>query len=145
MDVYLARTDRGLAAYDDESKAVLRKIKIGDIVRVSISRLRNAQFHRRFMNMVRFVYNSCGHWVSVDDLLMDLKFRVGHVDRHQVIDFRTGEKLAEIITPKSIAFHAMGQDDFQHFVDRCITVICEQMVPGLEDHVLREEVLRAVA
>jgi hypothetical protein len=81
----------------------------------------------------------------VDDLLVELKFRAGLVDRQRVIDKGTGEVLAEIIKPRSISFAAMSDDEFRAFVDRCIKIICEDMVPGLDDAVLRDEVLRAVA
>lgn len=144
-DLYLKRTAHGLAAFDDSSKDTLRKIKLGEMVRVKLNRLRNPQFHRKFWAMMNFVYASCGHWQTTEDLVLDLKFRIGHVDKKQVIDYNTGEVLAEILTPKSIAFHAMDESQFQEFVERCIQEICATMVPGLEDDVLRQEVLHAIA
>ena len=143
--VYLIRTIHGLAANDDTARDYLRRVKLGDVVKAEIVRPRSVKYHRRFFGMLNTVWQACGDWHTVDELLTELKFRAGLVDRQKVIDRTTGEVLAEIIKPQSISFAAMSDDEFRAFVDRCIKIICEEMVPGLDDHVLREEVLRAVA
>jgi len=143
--VYLRRSALGLVADDDDARNALRKLKLGDVVRAEIVKPRSVRYHRRFFGMLNTVWQACGDWKSVDELLVELKFRTGLVDRQKVIDRQTGEELAEIITPQSIAFHAMSEDDFREFVERAIRVICDEMVPGLDDSVLREEVLRSVA
>jgi hypothetical protein len=143
--VYLTRTATGLVAHDDEARDALRKLKIGQVVRADIIRPRNVQYHRRFFGMLNVVWQCCGDWKDSEELLRELKFRAGLVDKQKVIDRATGEVLAEIVTPRSIAFHNMDEDEFRAFVETAIRVICEEMVPGLESSVLREEVLRAVA
>lgn len=145
MEIWLHRTIHGLAAQDDAARAYLRKLKLGDVVKCEVIRPRSVKYHRRFFGMLNTVWQACGDWQTVDDLLVELKFRAGLVDRQRVIDKATGEVLAEIIKPRSISFAAMSDDEFREFVDRCIKIICETMVPGLDDAVLRDEVLRAVA
>lgn len=145
MEIWLHRTIHGLAAQDDAARAYLRKLKLGDVVRCDVIRPRSVKYHRRFFGMLNTVWQACGDWQTVDELLVELKFRAGLVDRQRVVDKATGEVLAEIIKPRSISFAAMSDDEFREFVDRCIKIICEEMVPGLDDAVLREEVLRSVA
>lgn len=144
MDIWLHRTIHGFAAHDDAAREYLRKVKLGDVVKCEIIRPRSVKYHRRFFGMLNTVWQACGDWQTVDELLTELKFRAGLVDKQRVIDKATGEVLAEIIKPRSISFAAMSDDEFREFVDRCIAIICTEMVIGLDDHVLREEVLRAV-
>ena len=143
-EVYLRRTATGLVAYDDEAVVALRRFKIDAIVRAELVLPRNLRNHRRFFAMLNVVWQACGDWPDVAALLKELKFRTGLVDTQRVVDHKTGEVLAEIITPQSIAFHNMGEEEFQAFTERAIEVICRDMVPGLESDTLREEVLRAL-
>lgn len=144
MEIWLHRTIHGFAAHDDAAREYLRKVKLGDVVKCEIIRPRSVRYHRRFFGMLNTVWQACGDWQTVDELLVELKFRAGLVNKQRVIDKATGEVLAEIIKPRSISFAAMSDDEFREFVDRCIKIICTEMVIGLDDHVLREEVLRAV-
>ena len=144
-DVYLRRSLRGFEPEDEAAREALRKIPQGAVVLAEVRRPRNVKFHRMFFGLLQTVWQACGDWQSVDELLVELKFRVGHVDRQRVIDRKTGEVLAEIVLPRSIAFANLGEDEFHEFYERCVRVICEEMVVGLDDAVLREEVLRRVA
>lgn len=144
MELWLNRTATGLTPADDAGREYLRKIKLGSMVKAGVVKPRSLPFHRRFFAMLRVVYQSCGDWASERELLNELKFRTGYVDKQKIVDRETGEVMAEIVTPQSIAFHEMDDEEFRTFTDKCINVICTQMVPGLEDDVLREEILRAV-
>lgn len=141
-EIYLRRTLAGLAATDEAGVEALRKIKQGDIVRCEVSRPRNVQFHRRYFALLNTVWATCGDWPDVEALLRELKFRVGLVDVQRVVDRKTGEVLAELQIPGSISFASMSEDQFREFYNRCVDVVCRDMVPGLDDAVLREEILR---
>lgn len=140
MRLYLTRTMHGLAAADDTAREYLRKVKQGATVTAEIVKPRSVAFRRRFFAMLGVVYATCGDWNSPEELLTELKFRVGLVDKQLITDRKTGEVLAEIVKPQSISFAAMNEDEFREFVERCIKVICETMVPGLDDAVLREKI-----
>lgn len=144
-DLYLRRTIRGFEPEDEAAHEALRRIPQGAVVAAEVRRPRNVKFHRMFFGLLQVVWQTCGDWQTVEQLLVELKFRVGHVDRQRVVDKSTGEVLAEIVLPRSIAFANLGEDEFHEFYERCVRVICEEMVPGLDDSVLREEVLRRVA
>jgi Protein of unknown function (DUF1367) len=144
-DVYLRRTLSGFAPADEAATEALRRIKQGATVLAEIRQPRNVRFHRMFFGLLQTTWQACGDWPSVEALLRELKFRTGHVDRQRVVDRKSGEVLAEIVVPRSISFAAMSEPEFHEFYERCIRVICGDMVPGLEDAVLREEVLRRVA
>lgn len=142
--LYFRRTLAGLVPAGEEAVAVLRRIKQGATVRAEITQPRNVAFHRKFFGMLNVVYAACGDWASPRELLTELKYRVGHVDEQRIIDRESGEVMATITTPRSISFAAMDDAEFREFFDRCVNVICTEMVVGLDDAVLREEVLRAV-
>jgi hypothetical protein len=144
-ELYLRRTLAGLAATDEAGVEALRKIKQGDIVRCEVTRPRNIQHHRRFFAMLNTVWIACGDWKDTEELLTELKFRVGLVETQRVVDRKTGEVLAELVKPGSISFASMNEDQFSEFYNKCVNVICTDMVPGLSDSVLRDEVLRACA
>ena len=141
--LYFRRTLAGLIAADDATADALRKVKQGAVVRGEIVQPRNIQFHRRFFGMLNVVWQACGDWPTIENLLTELKYRVGHVDEQRIIDRESGEVLATITTPRSISFASMDDAEFHAFFDRCVNVICTEMIPGLDDAVLREEVLRA--
>ena len=143
--LYFRRTLAGLAPDGEEAAEALRRINHGATVRVEITQPRNIAFHRKFFGMLNVVYAACGDWASPRELLTELKYRVGHVDEQRIIDRATGEVLATITTPRSISFAAMDDAEFHEFFDRCVNVICAEMVVGLDDMTLREEVLRAIA
>lgn len=143
-DLYFVRTAHGLAAHDEDGKALLRKFKLGDFVRVKISRPRNIAFHNRFMHMIGFVNDATGRFDTKEEFLEDLKFHLRHGEIHKVVDYSTGEVIAEIFKSKSISFSNLSEDEFQAFVDRCIKIICSKICPEIEDDILRQEVLHAV-
>ena len=144
-ELFLTRTMNGLEARDQDAVHALRKLKLGTVVRATITKPRSLAHHRRFFAMLQTVWQACGDWKSTEELLIELKFRVGHVERQKVLDRATGEEIAEIITPRSISFAEMDDTEFREFTERCIRVICDEMVPGLDDQALRDEVLRSVA
>ena len=131
---------RGLEAVDEAGADVLRRIKASEVVRVEVTKPRNLSFHRRFFALLTIVWQTCGDWPSVEDLLIELKVRIGHV--REVVIRDSGEVVK---VPESISFSAMDETAFWQFYEKCVQVICTDMVPGLDDAALREEVLRAVA
>jgi hypothetical protein len=134
-DIFLTRTLHGLAASDDESKEVLRQWKVGDTIRAKVSKMRNAQHHRKFFAMLSVVWMACEKYPSVESLLTDLKFRLGHTE--DVVLVSSGEVVR---IPRSISFAAMDQMQFHDFYERALRELCE-MAGGIEYDSLRQTVL----
>lgn len=138
-DLYLTRTLAGLSAADDASKEILRKIKIGKVVKCEVSQPRNIQHHRKFFALLNTVWQAAGDWATVDDLLIELKIKLG-VTREVVI--RESGEVIKIVG--SISFAAMDQTEFDKFYERAIQALC-LMAGGIDSNMLREMVLQQLA
>lgn len=137
-DVMLVKRLNGLHAADDAAADVVRALAQGEVIRANIRKPRNLQFHRKFFALLQLVYESTELWPSVDELLIDLKFRLGHVD---AVQLSSGEVVK---LPKSISFAKMDDVEFSQFFDRSMRVLCE-MAGGIEEDGLREAVLQELA
>lgn len=80
--------------------------------------------------------------MSVDDLLREVKFRIGHYDKHPITDKTTGEVIAEHTVLKSIAFDKMDDVEFRGFVEKSLAAISEHIVPGIDAEEIRTELQR---
>jgi hypothetical protein len=138
-DLYLIRTLTGFAAVDDAGKDLLRKIKMGKVVKCDVSQPRNIKHHRKFFALLHTVWSAAGDWPTVDDLLVELKIKLGIT--HDVIIRESGE-VVKIVG--SISFAAMDQAAFDAFYESAIKALCF-MVGGMDPSMLRDEVMRTLA
>ena len=133
------RTVSGLSADDDAATAVLRKIKVGDVVRVEVRRPRNLQAHRRFFALVNLVYSNSEDFPSPEVPRKVLTCRAGHAT--PVVIKSTGEVM---LIPDSISFSNMDQDEFDAFWQRVVKVVCEEILPGVTEADIEAEILSCV-
>lgn len=139
MQLFLTRTLSGLAASDDEAVAALRRIKIGKIVRADVVVPRNLRHHRKFFALLNVVWAATDQWESVEDLLIELKVRLGVV--RDVVLRDTGEVFKVV---GSISFGNMDQAEFDAFFEKSLRLLA-QMAGGIESETLRREVLNNLA
>lgn len=139
MQLYLTRTVHGFSAATDESMADMRKIKLGKIVRCEVTQPRNVHHHRKFFAMLQTVWAATGDWPSVDDLLIELKIRLGITT--DVIVRSTGEVVKVL---GSINFASMDQAAFDLFYDSALRELCV-IAGGIDVDVLRDEILTQLA
>lgn len=135
MELLLAKTLHGLAPGDDEAKEQLRRLKLGQLVRCDVKRVRNGAHHRKMFALLNTVWQATGQWPTVDNLLTELKFRLGHTDEFLMVS--TGEIFR---IPRSISFSAMDQAEFESFYERALHELAD-MAGGIDDSVLRNSVL----
>jgi len=139
MQIYLTRSVSGLAAADDEAVACLRKIKLGQVVRADVVTPRNLKHHRKFFALLNLVWAATDQWESVEDLLIELKCRLGVV--RDVVLRDSGEVFKVV---GSISFGSMDQAEFDAFFERSLRLLA-QMAGGIESETLRREVLNNLA
>lgn len=139
MQLFLTRTVSGLAASDDEAVAALRRIKVGKIVRADVVVPRNLRHHRKFFALLNVVWAATDQWESVEDLLIELKVRLGVV--RDVVLRDTGEVFKVV---GSISFSNMDQAEFDAFFEKSLRLLA-QMAGGIESETLRREVLNNLA
>ena len=131
------RTISGLSPDDDAARDVLRKVKVGDVVRVEVRRPRNLSAHRRFFALVNLVYTNSEKFPSPDVARRVLTCRAGHALPYIIES--TGEVL---LIPESISFANMDQDEFDAFWQRVVKVVCDEILPGVTEPEIEEEISR---
>lgn len=114
------KNGHGLWALDEQAQEVMRSIKDGKDVMVTVRASRNPAHHRLFFAMLQKVIDAGAWEYDIDSLLDWCKFKVGHVSVMEVAGKR-------YVTPKSIAFESMPQDKFQRFYERAVFHICNEL------------------
>lgn len=138
-DLYLVRTIQGLAAFDAAGQDLLRKIKLGKVVKCEVTQPRNISHHRKFFALLNTVWATAGDWPTVDDLLVELKLKLGV---YRTVAIRETGEMVKILG--SISFAAMDQLQFDVFYESALRALCE-ICGGIESDALRTEVLQQLA
>lgn len=129
-DVTLVKTAEGLlVAADPASQERVQGWPVGALFKAKVTRMRNPQFHRKGMALLRFAYENC-------DLDAVLGEPVGFDTFRKVVALKT-EWCDTVLTadggiarfPKSMAFNAMDEDEFTEWysdaIDFCLRLLPE--------------------
>lgn len=127
MDIYVRCTTSGLVPLYDSDFENKKKLKIGEDYRVTITKPRNYQFHKLFFALIGMAFHNQDHYQFQEQLLIDLKLRVGHYD------LQVSPEGKDIYVPKSISFAAMDQDAFKEFYDKCLSVIRKRYLGDMSE------------
>ena len=139
MDLLFRKALGSLIPLDEAAEAALARIGAGDIVKVrGLVRPRNPDHHRLYWAMLNLVAGNTEKYEDAEQLHFLLKIDIGHW-RPFVSD--DGKVYYE---PKPTDFASMGQDEFSIYYDKCVEVICERVIPGMDSEELRAEVLSMV-
>ncbi len=111
-EIFLTRTLSGRAAADDAARELLRRIRLGRTVKADVTSPRNVKHHSKFFALLNTVWSATGDWPSVEDLLIELKIRLG-ITKEVVI--RESGEVVKILG--SISFASMDQDAFDKFYE----------------------------
>ena len=117
MEYWAAKNASGnIEPLDIEGQEWLARRKIGAPFLVSAKEPRNAAFHRKYFAFIKYVYESTEKYENQSEVLTEMKLRTGHYETHISL------KGVAVYVPSSIAFHKMGNDDFEVFYQKCIDV-----------------------
>jgi hypothetical protein len=133
--LYLKRTLNGFTPDDAASVELARKYKVGDVYAADVRKERSGKMHRRYWKLLSVVLENSDQFQDIETLHDYLKLRTGHCT--PIANKVTGEVF---LIPKSISFSAMDQTAFEDFFRRVTTVICEDVIPGLDADDLVHEV-----
>jgi len=123
----------GLRPVDDIGTAYFSKIKHGKQFLVEIKRARNPRHHRLFWALCALVADNSRHFQDAEQVATAFKVATGHVvPQINPADGKT------YWFPKSIAYHAMPQDEFSAFFEKCVSLVVERLLPGVTDQQVRE-------
>jgi len=147
-DITLIKVTAGaLVPADDESREALQSWKLGQGVRVKVTRVRNGKFHRKWFALIGVAFDAwadrlpplhivAGRAVKPnrERFRKDVTVLAGHFDPVWNID---GDMRLE---PRSIAFGSMDADEFDRLYSRTIDVILQKILPdtGWTEARLRE-------
>lgn len=138
MEVILRRTWEGLTPADDEALDQLKQLKMGQLVKAKITQARNLGFHRKFMAMVRLVFENQDEYDNFNVFLnIVVKTITGHVDT--VIKEHNGKTYVAYV-PKSISFASMDQLEFEQFYATTLQALIDRYMHGTDADDVEHEV-----
>ncbi len=128
MEIHLVRTSLGLQAYSDEDYDLLKKIKVGSVVKAKIVQPRNVKFHRKFFAMLNAAWDCLteqqrDNLHSKDNFREQLLITSGFVE--PLYDMY-GQKFLE--RAKSISFAKMDEPAFSEVYNRVLDTILTLLV-----------------
>jgi len=135
-EIHMRKTLSGLEPADGFD---MPRLKLGSVVKVKITQSRNMKHHRLFFALMNKIFENQEHYESLEDLVNVIKIATGHC---HVYRKKNGDPLP---VPRSIAFHKMDQTQFDEFYAKVIKLVRENIIPGLDEGALREEIERMVA
>lgn len=121
-------------AATDSDLEKLKKIGIGKPVKVTWSRPRNYEFHKKYFSLLNLVFENLDEpfkdkytIFSIDSLLWQVKMQLGHFEEKMTL----GGKI--LYEAKSISFAKMLQDEFEDFYLKTYNVLAKYFAPYLKN------------
>lgn len=97
---------------------------------------RSIRQHRLLFGLLKLIRDNTDvqPQLTTKTILNVLKLRTGHVN---VVSLPSGEI---VMTPASIAFEAMPQEEFNPWFEKALGVMCRDFLPGLSVETARREI-----
>lgn len=134
-EIMMTKALGSLRPVDAEGKDAIDHIGKGELVKIRISRPRNAGHHRKFFALLNLVFENQEHYETLDHMLVALKVALGHCD---TVILKNGQTA---FLPKSISFAKMDQTEFETFWNRACQVITKHFLPDVTQAQLERELL----
>lgn len=103
-------------------------IKVGDLVRVEITKPRYPRHHRLVMAMLQKVLDNQEGLLTMNQLLTVVKIKLGYAE--PFVDAVAGKTYW---VPQSIAFDAMDQTEFEVFWKDLCKLVARDYFPGMSE------------
>lgn len=143
-EVMMLKIQQGFVPHDDESRDLISKVKLGNVVRVKFSQPRNVKFHKKFFALLDVGYEAFepeeqefrGLPVQKnrEQFRKDCIIAAGYYDR--VFNLK-GEVRAKA---KSISFGNMNEEEFGKLYSAIVDVLLQRVLRNYT----REDVDRVV-
>jgi len=132
--VFLIKTNTGFIPSSDMDKEITDKIGMGEEIEVLLRKARNPKFHRKFFAMLNVVLQNQEKYTILEDLLTEVKIRIGHYKEYITTDGQV------VYMPKSISFENMDDIQFEKFYNKTIDSILDGKIIKLD----KDELLLAI-
>jgi hypothetical protein len=131
---HVRKTLGGWEPVSNAAREFHAKTKLGQIAEMFARRPRNPKHHAKMFALLGLVVDNTELFANTDDALVGLKAITGH-GRWE----RISGTSRDIFYPDSIAFDAMGQDEFEEFYKSAVAAIQRWWLP-VSNEELREAV-----
>ena len=128
----------GFRPFNTKAQDDMARVKLGDVVELKLTKVRNGGFHRLFFAMLRLISENSNPHISEEQALYLAKVGAGC---GQWID--TGRK--ELFAPGSISFAAMDQVAFDAFVKAAIPPLVTRFMAGTAPEAVIREAMELAA
>jgi hypothetical protein len=126
------KTLDGFRPFNEPAQEQFAKCKLGDVVELKPTKVRNGGFHRLFFAMLKLISENSEPHITQEQALYLAKAGAGCGDW-----INTGRK--ELFVPGSISFAAMNQTAFDEFVKAAIPPLVFRFMRGTApEAVIRE-------
>jgi len=128
----------GFRPFNTKAQDDMARVKLGDVVELKMTKVRNGGFHRLFFAMLRLISENSNPHITEEQALYLAKVGAGC---GQWID--TGRK--ELFAPGSISFAAMDQTAFDAFVKSAIPPLVVRFMAGTAPEAVIREAMELAA
>lgn len=135
----VVRRGKVLVPADDIAAEEMARLPENKATLVTARVPRNPRHHRLAWALAQKLSEMVDGLHDREDAMTYLKIKARHVD--YLTDPKTG---AVYLLPKSINFASLDQTAFSRLWDRMTWVVCNEIVPGLDEDALQREILDMV-
>ena len=128
----------GFRPFNAKATEDMARVKLGDVVELRMTKVRNGGFHRLFFAMLRLISENSNPHITEEQALYLAKVGAGC---GQWID--TGRR--EMFCPGSISFAAMDQTAFDAFVKAAIPPLVTRFMAGTAPEAVIREAMELAA
>ncbi|WP_202803563.1 DUF1367 family protein [Gayadomonas joobiniege] len=132
MEGYFLRVPQGLVPENDETAEAIKKLKVGNVIKVEFKQPRNYEFHKRFFALLKIGFD---HWEPPESLYKGLPVQKNFERFRKDVTISAGyyEPVANIrgevrAEAKSISFARMTQDEFEKLYNAAANVLLQKVL-----------------
>lgn len=124
MILYCTNTTRGLIPNYDDDFDQKKKLKIGQVYKVKVTKARNYEFHKKYFALINCAWEYQNEGVArffnqnIEAFRKTVEIAAGHYEK--IYSLGRGEWIEQ---PKSIAFEKMDEIEFQQLYDKVKDVL----------------------
>jgi hypothetical protein len=112
----MKKTISGLVPLYSSDYDNLNKIKIGEEIKVSVSRPRNYLFHKKYFALINLAFENQDQYTDITTFRYILQMKAGYFE-----PIKTDKGI--VYLPQSISFAKMDEDDFSELYSKVLDVI----------------------
>lgn len=147
MRIWLTRTLAGYQAADEDSAAVLKRFPVGTTFETDVitRKTRSGSWHRKYWSLMNMLAQNLEQVEVEPGLVLPIK---DAESAHVAMKYATGLfdsyaiKGGVVRLLKSTAFDRMEPEEWAAYWLKVLAATHERFLPGVEDHVLQDELAR---